>query len=814
VTDTGEGVVGDEPADGSGGLRTRLNPRTWRQTDIRIFSSASDAARARRPTDLVLLIAAALSVIGLALLAPGTSLDTSVAQVLASFPGALKSVWQASYDLLVGWALFLLVAALVSRGRKRLFGDEILAALLAFGAAVLAGMAGGTSFSSALNSLGASDPPAIFPSLRLAVTAAIMVTASPHLSRPLRYVGRWIMGIGTLATIALGVAVPIGVLAALAVALGAGAIVHLLFGSPGGRLALDQVGAALADVGVEASELQTTALGVKGVELVRGTAVDGRSLLTKVYGRDSWDGQLLTSSWEYLWYRDGSPHLRLNRLQQVEHEAFVTLLAERANVPVLPVIAAGMATGRDALLVTEITGRPLGSLDRGELSGRVLASCWEALAKLHDAGIAHGRLDARRLFLRRDGSVALGDFGDATHSTIESSFAVDRAQLLVTISLLIGHEEAVASATSLLETDALAEMLPYLQPAVLDRAARKAVRAQDWDLDDLRKGAAQEAGVDPPKLEKVRRVTIGSIAMVAAIVFVAYVIISAITGIGLQNLIDEIKSADLPWLVAALVLASMIAVPQAFSTMGASLRPVRLGPVVMLEYAVQFISLAVPSSAARVALEVRFFQKVGNTATGALAVGLIDSVCGFIVQMVVILVIALSGLASLDLSASGSTSTPTGKWLVVGLVVLILAMIVGLAIPRVRSFVKDKVADGKAALMVLRSPSKVAMIFLGNLAAQILFAVVLGLCLKAFGYRLNLAQLLLVYNVVSLFAGFMPVPGGVGVAEAGYTAGLVALGIPQTAAMTTAIMFRMVTYYLPPIWGGFAMKWLRDHEYV
>lgn len=813
MTDTGGDAVGTEPARGAG-RRVRLDPRSWRQSDIRIFSSASDAARARRPTDLVLLIGAALAVVGLALLAPETSLDGAVSHLLATLPGTLTALWQVAYDVLVGWALFLLIASLVSKGRTRLFGDEVLAALLALGAAVLAGMAGGTSFSSALHSLGASDPPAVFPSLRLAVTAAVVVTASPHLSRPLRYVGRWVVGIGTVATIALGVAVPIGVLAALAVALGAGAIVHLLFGSPGGRLPLEQVGAALADLDVEMSDLEDFALGVKGVELVRGTTADGRSLLAKVYGRDSWDGQLLTSGWNYLWLREGSTHLRLNRLQQVEHEAFLTLLAERAGVPVLPVVAAGMATGRDALLVTEITGRSLASLDRPAISARVTRSCWDVLARLHAAHIAHGRIDAQRLVLGPDGSVALGDFGDATHTGTEAAFAVDRVQLLVTTALLVGREEAVDTAAEVMGTEALVAMLPYLQPAVLDRQARRAVRAEDWDLDDLRQSVADAAGVEPPKLEQVRRVTLSSIAMVAVIVFVAYVIISAVTGIGLQNLLDEIKAADLPWLLAALIVAPTIQIPQAFSTMGASLRPVRLGPVIMLEFAIQFISLAIPSSAARVALEVRFFQKVGNTATGALAVGLIDSVCGFIVQMAVILIIAFSGLASLDLSANGSTSTPTGKWLVVGLVLAILAVIVGLAIPRFRSFVKDKVADGKAALGVLRSPSNVAMIFLGNLAAQILFAIVLGLCLKAFDYRLNLAQLLLIYNVVSLFAGFMPVPGGVGVAEAGYTAGLVALGIPQTAAVTTAIMFRMVTYYLPPIWGGFAMKWLRNHEYV
>ena len=71
--------------------------------------------------------------------------------------------------------------------------------------------------------------------------------------------------------------------------------------------------------------------------------------------------------------------------------------------------------------------------------------------------------------------------------------------------------------------------------------------------------------------------------------------------------------------------------------------------------------------------------------------------------------------------------------------------------------------------------------------------------------------LILVNTFVSLFAGFMPVPGGMGVAEAGYTAGLVALGIPNAAAVSTALAFRLVTFYLPPIWGSFGMRWLRKH---
>jgi uncharacterized protein (TIRG00374 family) len=136
------------------------------------------------------------------------------------------------------------------------------------------------------------------------------------------------------------------------------------------------------------------------------------------------------------------------------------------------------------------------------------------------------------------------------------------------------------------------------------------------------------------------------------------------------------------------------------------------------------------------------------------------------------------------------------------------------AVPRYRQLLRAQASSAATALRVLRSPPKVAMIFAGNLGAQLLEAVILGLCLRAFGHHVTVAELLLVNTIADLFAGFMPVPGGMGVAEAAYTAGLVALGVPSAPAMSTAIAFRTVTYYLPPIWGAIAMRWLRQHSYL
>jgi uncharacterized protein (TIRG00374 family) len=123
-------------------------------------------------------------------------------------------------------------------------------------------------------------------------------------------------------------------------------------------------------------------------------------------------------------------------------------------------------------------------------------------------------------------------------------------------------------------------------------------------------------------------------------------------------------------------------------------------------------------------------------------------------------------------------------------------------------------SSAEDALRVLRRPRNLSQIISGNVGAQLLQAVILGLCLEAFGHTAHLSQLVLVNTLVSLFAGLMPVPGGVGVAEAGYTACLQAIGIPSAVAISTALAYRLVTFYLPPLWGSAAMGWLRRHEYV
>ena len=629
-----------------------------------------------------------------------------------------------------------------------------------------------------------------------------------------------------------GAAWPIGALAGILIGIGAGALTHLLLGSPQGLLTAEQVDIGLADLGIEVDSVVAAEDQLPGEALWRAHLPGGTDLRVKVYGRDSWDSQFVGSIWGSLTRRGEMPSLGGGRESRVEHEALVTLMAQRAGVSVTPLVRAGRSDQGDAIIATEAPRTTLRAMETDSVTDDTLDQAWRALTILHGAGMAHGRIDSRHVVIRHDGNAALADFADGELNASLSDQLVDCSRLLVTLALKVGHDRALASAQRVMGDEGVVDMLPYLQPAALGRLTRQELQEVEWTLKDLRSAAVTILGVPAPPLQQIRRVTLKSVVIVAIVAIMAYTLISAFSGVDFQSVVDALASANVYILLAALLVSPFIQTGFAFSTFGATLKKLTYMPVLMLQYAIQFIALCLPSTAARLALEVRFFERFGVPPASAIGMGMIDSFSGFIVQIVLIVLILVSGLPGLTSSLRGSSdssdssstdSSPSLIAIVLGLA--LIALIVTLVvpklrhrmlgnIPRIRAQISEQRRNAGDSLLVLRHPKKVLTMIGGNLMAQVLQAIVLGICLAAFGESAALSQLILINTGVSLFAGLMPVPGGMGVAEAGYTAGLQAIGIPAPIAVGAAISFRLVTFYLPPLWGSVAMRWLRRHEYV
>ncbi len=811
------------------GTLTKLRPP-------RMFSSTVDATRLRRPTDVLLIV---LCTLGLGLItvdAPGpTALDTSVDRLLAELPRAVDWFWQAAYASLILWLLVLVLAPVVRRhGRLRLLIDYLLAAVAALAMAVGWGALAGTPMSTSLaNLLAPENPTPTYLATRVALVAGIVVTASPHVTRPFRFVGRVVVLAGAVAAAVLGVAHASGVLAGLLVGTSAAALVHLLLGSPSGRLSPEQVADELAELGIEVESIRTPGDRVPGESLFLAQTSQGPELLVKVYGRDSWDSQFVGSLWNTVTRTGEKPQLGGGRMERVFHEATLTLIAERAGVPVLPVTTAGLSPDGDAVLVCQAPANTLAGLGAEALDDAAIAQAWDALLALHAAGLSHGRVDEHRVVVRDDGSLALADLAQASTTPTTTNLMTDRVRMLVTTALAIGPDRAVAGALLALDVEGLAQTLPYLQSAVLNHSILVRLNDTDWTLQDLRGQVIQTTGADPLPLQQLRRVTVKSVLTLALVGIVAYSLISLVAGINVEELQSTLSAADWSYLALGLVLSPVIEVFFSLSTLGATTSKLRYFPVLMLQYAIQFIALVLPASAARVALSVRFFQRFGIKTGAAVSIGMIDSFSGFLVQIGMFLLISISGLPgfSTDPSNSGSSATSdTGGssdhrllaltvaiallWIAVTLLIPRRRRVLMAAIPRIRHAAVEELHASKSAFDVVRHVRNVGLMLGGNLGAQLLQTTILGICLAAFGGSASFSQLILVNTSVSLFSGLMPVPGGIGVAEAGFTYALQAVGVPAPIALSTAVAFRMVTFYLPPIWGTWAMKWLTRNAYV
>jgi uncharacterized membrane protein YbhN (UPF0104 family) len=445
----------------------------------------------------------------------------------------------------------------------------------------------------------------------------------------------------------------------------------------------------------------------------------------------------------------------------------------------------------------------------------ILVELWDAVGRLRHDGIAHGRLNTHAVAVH-DGRPLLRDFAAGRLAASPGVLDTDVAELLVSTALLVGSERALRSALDNLGERAVAEAIPYLQTAALTPALRDEVRHEDFDIGGLRRLAATSTATELPEVIQLRRVSVRDVVFTALLGVAAYLIISQFADIGFATIWDELSSAQWEWLVVTLLIAQLIYLTQAVAVQGAIPTPLPYGPTVLLQSALKFIGLTVPTTAGRIAVTLRFFQKLGVKPAVALASSALDGVAGSIVEIILFLVIWPT--IDLDVNLSDAGDADFSGLFVLGLVILacgVVAALVAILLPKVRARIVPHLKAAVHSLVtVLRSPRQLGLLLSGNLGNELINAVALTAAVHAYGEGVSIGEALIIVMGVTLFTSIIPVPGGIGVAEAGLTTGLVAVGVPQTAAFAAALTYRLATYYLPPIWGYVSLRWLSDKGYV
>jgi uncharacterized membrane protein YbhN (UPF0104 family) len=413
-----------------------------------------------------------------------------------------------------------------------------------------------------------------------------------------------------------------------------------------------------------------------------------------------------------------------------------------------------------------------------------------------------------------DDGPMLVDLSAATLGAPQSALDMDVAELLVACSVLVGPERALGKAVEAGWSDAIARVLPYLQRAALTPHLRDLARSHEIALKDLRADAAKATGQEVPAIVPLRRMRPRDLLLTALLGVAAYLLITQLAKIGFGTIARELRHAQVAWIVVGLIVAQLTFVAGGVSFRGAVPTPLPLLPCVVLQSAIKFINLTVPSSAGRIGINVRFLQRVGAPTPQAFAAGAVDDMSEKIVEIgLVLLTLPFVHIAVKTSDLKGGA--PSGRLIVTVLGVLALIVVALLLVPAIRAKVLPPIRSAFSGLWaVARDRQKRLELFGGQLGVEVFYALTLGAACLAYGVHLSFAQLLLVNTAASAFSSLIPSPGGVGTAEASLTAGLVAMGVDNATAFAIAFTHRLCTYYLPPIWGYFSLRWLQQKAYI
>jgi glycosyltransferase 2 family protein len=773
--------------------------------------SAPARGRNRRASDIVRLAAAVL--VGALAVVVATSVprtDEAIGDALGTLLGWAWPLWRIA--LLAALVLAVVIASDVIWRRRFTVARDVLVALLIVGVAgAVLGAAVGPDWSPVDARLWSRWG---FPELRVAWAAAVVAVAAPEVVRPVRVLGVWLVGLAAVGVLALDAALPSASVTGLTLGLAAAALVRLAFGTAAGMPPVDRVRDALATLGVDVRDLWVAARQRIGAAEYAGDDTSGRPLRVRVLGRDAQEAQRLARRWRSLAYRDPPRSVAIGRLEQVEHEALATLLAAQAGVRVPEVVTAALGPEGDAVVVTvQPDADVLEDLPADDVSDELLRGLWDQVARLHAAGISHGRLNGSNIAVV-DGSPLVVDLSAATLGAPPSALDIDVAELLVACTVLVGPDRALAAAIDGIGTDAITGAAPYLQRAALTPHVRDLARTHEVALKDLRAATARATGTEPAKVVELRRVRPQDIAVVGFLIFAAYTLISRIAEVGFGTVVDELSGADLAWTAVALVLAQLTMIGGGISVRGSVPTPLPLLPCVVLQAAIRFINLTVPSSAGRIAMNVRFLQHMGASTPEAVAAGAVDDVSEKLVKA--LLVLATLPFVGVDIDTSRfADGGPDARLVGAIAIALVAGIAVTLAVPSLRAKVVPQLRVAFDTLAtVARTRRKRLELFGGNLLSELLFALVLGAACRAYGADLSLAEIVFVNTAASVLSSLIPVPGGIGAAEASVAAGLIAVGVDESTAFAIALTKRLCTFYLPPLWGYPALQWLRRKGYV
>ncbi|HEX5395201.1 MAG TPA: lysylphosphatidylglycerol synthase transmembrane domain-containing protein [Candidatus Saccharimonadales bacterium] len=267
----------------------------------------------------------------------------------------------------------------------------------------------------------------------------------------------------------------------------------------------------------------------------------------------------------------------------------------------------------------------------------------------------------------------------------------------------------------------------------------------------------------------------------------------------LWDSVDAIKNADfsLIGLSLAFQLGTYLSAAMVYKMI--AIRKLPYFKTLLVQVGSSFTNRLLPAGTGRLATFGDYLVKQGHSVRQAAAIVAVNNLLGFVGLM--ILTVSSAFISNTPLSSAISYRIPA--WLLLVIVGATATAIISVSFYQPMFNKTKKAARGLATdfKLITKNPLRLLGGLVSSMFITIFFWAILYASIYAMGQSATVLQTFIVLTIGVAAANITPTPGGVGGAEAGLVAALNSIGISPDAGIGIALIYRLITFWLPIIPG-------------
>jgi len=230
--------------------------------------------------------------------------------------------------------------------------------------------------------------------------------------------------------------------------------------------------------------------------------------------------------------------------------------------------------------------------------------------------------------------------------------------------------------------------------------------------------------------------------------------------------------------------------------------PIPLRAVAIVQLASALTARIAPIGVGTMGLNAVFLNRQKHTLPESLAVVAVNNGLGLVGHGILLSIMATT--APLPSELDFSVSWSDAYWVLLAVAVIVVVFTVS---DKLRNKVFSAFRTlGQAIASYRHHKREVGTAFVTSMLLSVVYVLVLLASSQALGISLGFNQVFLIYTFSLLTGALTPTPGGLVGVEAGLAAGFIAYGVEPDTALAIALLYRLITYWLPLLPGFIAFR--------